>query len=132
VQVWEATVVADRAYYDRLDANGISFPAICPERRFKLSGERLVIGRRSVSRGIQPEIDLSGPAEDVGVSHMHAILVGATGGGWTIIDPGSANGTFLNDGADPIPTNQAVELSEGDQIHIGAWTTLKLSARSGS
>jgi len=131
-EAWGASVVADRAYYDRLKAGDIVFPAVCPDRYFRLSGDRLLIGRRSVSRGISPEIDLSGAPEDVAVSHTQAFLVRGADGGWVIIDPGSANGTFVNDSTDPIPTNQAVALKEGDQVHIGAWTTLTLRKEASS
>lgn len=123
---WEATVVADRDYYDRMQADEIPFPAVYPDRVFGLTTLRAVIGRRSTSRGINPEIDLSGAPEDPGVSHMHAILVGSPDGGWSLIDPGSANGTFLNDGTDPIETNKAIPVADGDRIHMGAWTTLTL------
>jgi pSer/pThr/pTyr-binding forkhead associated (FHA) protein len=119
-------VVADRDYYDRMQAEEIPFPAVYPDRIFSLTTLRAVIGRRSASRGINPEIDLSGAPEDPGVSHMHAVLVGSPEGGWTLIDPGSANGTFLNDSTDPIDTNRAVPVSDGDRIHMGAWTTLTL------
>ena len=104
----------------------IPFPAVYPDRVFSLTTLRAVIGRRSASRGINPEIDLSGAPEDPGVSHMHAVLVGSPEGGWTLIDPGSANGTFLNDSTDPIDTNKAVPVADGDRIHMGAWTTLTL------
>jgi pSer/pThr/pTyr-binding forkhead associated (FHA) protein len=57
---------------------------------------------------------------------MHAVLVGSPEGGWTLIDPGSANGTFLNDSTEPIATNKAVLVADGDRIHMGAWTTLTL------
>jgi hypothetical protein len=40
------------------------------------------------------------------------------------VDPGSANGTRINDDSDPVTTNQPVALADGDQIHIGAWTTI--------
>ncbi|MEA2532537.1 MAG: hypothetical protein QOJ93_348 [Actinomycetota bacterium] len=123
---WQAIVVADRDYYDRMQAEEIPFPAVYPDRVFSLTTLRAVIGRRSTSRGINPEIDLSGAPEDPGVSHMHAVLVGSPEGGWTLIDPGSANGTFLNDSTDPIDTNRAVPVSDGDRIHMGAWTTLTL------
>ena len=123
---WEAVVVADRDYYDRMQAEEIPFPAVYPDRVFTLTTLRAVIGRRSASRGIKPEIDLSGAPEDPGVSHMHAVLVGSPEGGWTLIDPGSANGTFLNDSNDPIDTNKAVPVTDGDRIHMGAWTTLTL------
>ena len=123
---WEAVVVADRDYYDRMQTEEIPFPAVYPDRVFTLTKLRAVIGRRSASRGIKPEIDLSGAPEDPGVSHMHAVLVGSPEGGWTLIDPGSANGTFLNDSPDPIDTNKAVPVADGDRIHMGAWTTLTL------
>jgi hypothetical protein len=123
---WQAVVVADRDYYDRMQAEEIPFPAVYPDRVFSLTTLRTVIGRRSASRGINPEIDLSGAPEDPGVSHMHAVLVGSPEGGWTLIDPGSANGTFLNDSTDPIDTNKAVPVADGDRIHMGAWTTLTL------
>ena len=123
---WQAVVVADRDYYDRMQAEEIPFPAVYPDRVFSLTTLRAVIGRRSASRGINPEIDLSGAPEDPGVSHMHAVLVGSPDGGWTLIDPGSANGTFLNDSTDPIDTNRAIPVSDGDRIHMGAWTTLTL------
>lgn len=123
---WQAIVVADRDFYDRMQAEEIPFPAVYPDRVFSLTTLRVVIGRRSASRGINPEIDLSGAPEDPGVSHMHAVLVGSPEGGWTLIDPGSANGTFLNDSTDPIDTNKAVPVADGDRIHMGAWTTLTL------
>ena len=123
---WTLTASADQAYYERLQADDIPFPAVYPERTFTLVGGRNVIGRRSTSRGINPEIDLSGAPEDPGVSHLHAVLVGTPDGGWSIIDPGSANGTFLNDSTDPLKTNTGVPLAAGDRIHVGAWTTLTI------
>lgn len=126
IPTWELVAAADQDYYDRMQAADIPFPAVYPERTFCLTTLRCVIGRRSVSRGINPEVDLSGAPEDPGVSHLHAVLVGSPDGGWSIIDPGSSNGTFLNDSADPIAKNSAVHLTDGDQLHIGAWTTLTL------
>lgn len=123
---WQAVVVADRDYYDRVEVGDIPFPAVYPDRVFALSAARAVIGKRSVSRGINPEIDLSGSPEDPGVSRMHAVLVGGPDGGWSLIDPGSSNGTFLNESTDPIPNNKEVPVGDGDRIHMGAWTTLTL------
>src|SRR5215472_2603662 len=129
---WTAVVTADRGYYDRViaaggpDASSIEFPAYCPERRFPLSGQEMRVGRRSVSRGLEPEIDLSGPPADPGVSHLHAVLVAQPGGGWSLLDPGSSNGTQVN-GVD-IQTGVAVPLQPGDQICMGAWTVLTIQA----
>ncbi|MGH8909404.1 MAG: FHA domain-containing protein [Egibacteraceae bacterium] len=130
--IWTAVVSADRAHYDSVvsrdgpDAGEILFPPYCPERRVVLAGAQVRIGRHSASRGITPEIDLTGPPEDPGVSHLHAVLLPAPDGSWTIVDPGSTNGTHLNDDPEPIATNSPVPLHDGDRIHIGAWTTITL------
>ncbi len=64
---WTAVVGADRAYYERVQAvagpegAAVAFPSYCAERRFQLVGNQMRIGRRSVSRGLAPEIDLTGP-----------------------------------------------------------------------
>jgi hypothetical protein len=129
---WRAVASADRAFFGRMqalagpDADGVAFPPFCPERRFALSGKQFLIGRRSRSRGIEPQIDLTGPPEDPGVSHAHAILLAQDGGGWAVVDLDSANGTYLNDSEDPIEPNLPVPVSAGDRIHVGAWTTLTL------
>jgi hypothetical protein len=132
---WTAVVTADRLYFDRVvatigpDAPGLSFPAYCPERRFPLSGTEVRVGRRSVSRGIDPEIDLTGPPADPGVSRLHALLVAGPDGTWSVVDPGSENGTLLN--GNTIPANQAVALHDGDRIHLGAWTALTITRDPG-
>jgi serine/threonine protein kinase len=125
---WTAVVTADRAYYDRVravngqDLAGISFPRELPERRVQLSGGQVRIGRRSVSRGIEPEIDLSGPPKDPGVSRLHAKLVPAPDGSWTVVDLSTENGITVN-GQD-IPAGVPVPLHPGDRIHLGAWTSI--------
>jgi hypothetical protein len=129
---WRIVVTADRAYHARMQADPaadhVPFPAYCPERRFVLTGSEMLIGRRSRSRGIEPAIDLTGPPEDTGASHVHALLVATPEGPWTVVDLDSANGTYVNDGADPIAANQPVPLADGDRVHVGAWTTLTLQA----
>ncbi|MEV4257074.1 FHA domain-containing protein [Spirillospora sp. NPDC049652] len=130
---WVAIVAADRAYYDAViamngpDAARIVFPPFAPERRIPLSGERVLIGRRSPSRGTDPQIDLRHPPEDPGVSHTHAVLLARPDGRWSLVDPGSANGTCVNGSADPIPNNVEVPVGEGDRVHVGAWTTITLT-----
>jgi FHA domain len=128
--VWTAVVSADRAYYDSViteggpDAASIEFPGYCPERRFRLSGQEMRIGRRSVSRGLEPEIDLTGPPTDPGVSHLHAVLMAEPDSSWVVLDPGSANGTMVNGGE--IPGGVRVPLHDGDRICVGAWTVLTI------
>ncbi len=130
VGTWTAVVAADRAYYDTVqaendqDAAAISFPGHVPERRFRLSGTEVRIGRRSVSRRIEPEIDLTGPPTDPGVSRLHAVLRAGPGRSWSVVDAGSPNGILVN-GKDT-PPDQAVPLREGDRIHLGAWTVITI------
>ncbi|OZM83518.1 FHA domain-containing protein [Pseudonocardia sp. MH-G8] len=131
---WTALVRADREWFDRVRARGgsgaaaLQFPPYCPERRFVLAGPQLAVGRRSRSRGVEPEIDLSGPPLDPGVSTLHALLLPAANGGWQLIDLDSTNGTVLNDAADPIAPNRPVPLTTGDRIRLGAWTTITVTA----
>ena len=106
------------------DAAAIGFPAYCPARRFRLAGTEVRVGRRSESRGIHPEIDLTGPPADPGVSRLHVVLVAAPDGSWSAVDPGSANGTLVN--GDEIASGETVPLRAGDVIHLGAWTALTL------
>lgn len=130
---WTAVVAAARGYYDRVreasgpDADDIPFPAYCPERRFQLTGNEAQIGRRSPSRGLNPAIDLTGPPLDPGISRLHAVLMPIPDGGWAVIDPGSANGTEVNDAE--IPVGQQIPLNDGDRISLGAWTVITIHRR---
>lgn len=129
---WWVAVSADREYYERMraldgpDAEDVDFPGFCPERRFPLAGRQLLIGRRSRSRGIYPEIDLIGPPEDAAVSHTHALLVPQPDGGWSVIDLRSTNRTYLNGNAEPIDAERPVPLADGTTVNVGAWTRLTL------
>jgi hypothetical protein len=131
---WAVVVTADRAYFDSIQAGGgpdadtVSFPAYYPRRQFPLSGTEMRIGRRSVSSGITPEIDLSVPPADPGVSRLHAVLLRSPDGTWAVVDPGSANGTIVN--GSEIPEGQAVPLRPGDLIHVGAWTAISVISES--
>lgn len=126
---WEAVATADRAYYERVAPEGVAFPPHCPDRTFALVGGEVRIGRRSASRGIAPEIDLSGRPEDTGISHLHAILILQDDGSYSLIDPGSTNGTTVNDDPRPVDHDVPVPLKDGDSFHVGAWTTITLRAR---
>jgi FHA domain len=125
---WTAVVSCDRAYFESVqaasgpEAAAVSFPSYYAERRFRLTGSQMRIGRRSVSRGIDPEIDLTGPPADPGISRLHAVLIAMPDGSWTVLDPGSANGTLVN-GAE-VPTGVQVPLRDGDRINLGAWTAI--------
>jgi hypothetical protein len=133
---WSVVATADRAYYDTVTASGgpeaaaVVFPPYCPERRFELTGREMRIGRRSASRGLNPEIDLTGPPMDPGISRLHAVLVANPDLGWSVIDPGSENGTFVN--GHEIATGVPVPLQDGDRIHLGAWTLMTVTKNDGA
>ena len=128
---WTAVVTADRSYYDQVraaddaDAASISFPAYVAERRFPLSGPEVRIGRRSSKSAHQPDIDLTGPPTDPGVSRQHAELRQAPDGNWSVIDLNSPNGIQVN-GKD-VPSGTPIPVDLGDQIHLGAWTMITLT-----
>ena len=127
---WIAVVSADRAYYDSVQAtsgpgaSGIGFPVHCPRRRFRLAGAEVRVGRLSAHSGIDLEIDLAGPPADPGVSRLHAVLLRGQNGSWSVVDPGSANGTLVN--GTEVARDQIVPLRNGDRIHLGAWTELRI------
>ncbi|MGR6922351.1 FHA domain-containing protein [[Actinomadura] parvosata] len=127
---WEAVTAADRTYYEKViaeggpDAAAMAFPPYCPERSFALVGEQVRIGRRSRARNLQPEIDLTGPPEDPGVSHLHAVLLAQPDGTWMLVDPGSSNGTQVN--GKTLKLNVPVRVGPGDRIHLGAWTVITI------
>ena len=126
---WEATAIADRDYYDRVAPEGVPFPLHCPPRTFLLAGGEIRVGRHSNSRGIQPEVDLAGAPEDGAISHLHCLLIEQDDGSYSLVDPGSTNGTSLNDDPTPLMANTSVALADGDCIHLGAWTTITIRAR---
>jgi pSer/pThr/pTyr-binding forkhead associated (FHA) protein len=127
---WTAVVTADREYYNRIqpvfdaDSASMSFPDDLPERRIPLLGAEVLIGRRSRSKGIEPEIDLGDP-RDPGVSRQHAKLVPSPDGTWTVVDLSTDNGITVN-GRD-VPSGDSVPLRPGDRIHLGAWTRITIT-----
>jgi pSer/pThr/pTyr-binding forkhead associated (FHA) protein len=86
----------------------VVFPPYCPERRFELTG----------------------PPMDPGISRLHAVLVANPDLGWSVIDPGSENGTVVN--GHEIATGVPVPLRDGDRIHLGAWTLMTVTKNDGA
>jgi hypothetical protein len=132
---WHAVATADSAYFAFVRDTGgdevaiLTFPTYYPTRRFSLRGPSMLIGRYSVRRGIDPEIDLGGPPEDPAVGRAHAQLVSQPDGCWALVDLESTNHSYLNDfTAAPLRPNTAVVLHDGDRIYLGAWTVLTVHA----
>ncbi|MFD5032086.1 FHA domain-containing protein [Streptomyces sp. NPDC058405] len=129
---WTAVVGPDREYFMAMmqrsgpEATGLNLPAYSPEQRLPLGGNQVTIGRRRHSTGESPDIDLSVPPEDPGVSHQHAVLVHQPDGSWAVVDQNSTNGTTLNGAEDPIQPYVPIPLKDGDRVHVGAWTTITI------
>jgi pSer/pThr/pTyr-binding forkhead associated (FHA) protein len=125
---WVAVVEADRNYFDTNQAEtpdaAVEFPAGAGAREVPLTVSEILVGRRSDSRGIFPDIDLSSPVADPGVSRRHAVLRRQPDGGWVVIDQGSTNGTTVRGATTPIKEGEAVRLHDGDHFHVGAWTRI--------
>jgi FHA domain len=120
---WVAEVWVDPDWFTHQQAAGTcptsGLPTVVP-----LRGTVQLIGRRSHSRKINPEIDCSG---DGAISHRHAQL-NLTGERWSVQDLGSTNGTYVGaPGAYPnqqLPPRQRRELADDERIYLGAWTRI--------
>ncbi|WP_367323010.1 FHA domain-containing protein [Streptomyces sp. HUAS ZL42] len=129
---WMATIGPDREYFMAMmqrsgpEAAGLNLPAYSPEQQRTLTGNQITIGRRRHSTGETPDIDLSVPPEDPGVSHQHAVLVQQPDGSWAVVDQNSTNGTTVNGSEEPIQPFVPVPLQDGDRVHVGAWTTITI------
>jgi predicted component of type VI protein secretion system len=53
-------------------------------------------------------------------------LLAEPDGSWTILDPGSENGTLVN--GREITAGVRLPLRDGDRIHLGAWTLITIQA----
>ncbi|MFI5776898.1 FHA domain-containing protein [Nocardia sp. NPDC051570] len=135
--IWVATVAADHEFYERVqarkgpDADRVEFPSYYPPRRIVLYGSDFLIGKHSVSQGVEPDIDLGIAPVDIGVSRAHARLH-LTADGITVTDLGSTNGTSLNGIDHLIPPNTPVPLGDGARVHVGGWTTITLTVEQPS
>ncbi|WP_433290634.1 FHA domain-containing protein [Actinoplanes sp. CA-030573] len=126
---WTATIAVDRKYFEDNAIEGVEFPAGAPSSTVDLPAPQVRIGRRSTSKGTSPEIDLSD--SDPGVSHNHALLTLSVDGVWLVSDLGSTNGTYVNDEQQALTAGQTRSLKDGDEVHVGAWTTITLHAPAG-
>ena len=121
---WVAEIWVDPDWYADQDSDepcpSAGLPVVVPLRT-----QSLLIGRRSKSRNIHPEIEC---ASDVGVSRRQAQLT-TDGQRWWVEDLQSSNGTYVGAASGPLPTDslppgQRRELAEDDRIYIGAWTRI--------
>jgi hypothetical protein len=121
---WVAEVWVDPDWYADQDSDepcpSPGLPMVVPLRT-----SSLLIGRRSQSRNIHPEIEC---ASDVGVSRRQAQLT-SDGQRWWVEDLQSSNGTYVGAASGPLPVDaltpgQRRELAEDDRVYVGAWTRI--------
>ena len=121
---WVAEVWVDPDWYaeqasdEQCPSPGL--PVVVP-----LPTRSLLVGRKSKSRNIHPEIECS---SDIGVSRRQAQLT-SDGQRWWVEDLQSANGTYVGAASAPLPTEalppgQRRELGLDDRIYVGAWTCI--------
>lgn len=125
---WVAVVEPDRAFYEGNQDPDVHlpFPEGAAPREVPLRSDEVLIGRRSDTKGIFPDVDLSASPEDPGVSRRHAVLRRRPDGSWVVIDQGSTNGTRVGSARAPIPPGEERALGEGDHLLVGAWTRITL------
>ena len=98
----------------------ITFPS---GQTFTMQGDEANVGRADVAQNWHPELDVipyGGGAPDLGVSRHHARIVHQDGG-FSVVDLGSTNGTYINGHA--AAYNQPAALSDGDTLSFGALNT---------
>lgn len=120
------TLSADRGHWERMVGSGEpAFPSTVPSLTFQLTGDRATLGRVRTGAPADVDLALTGAAADPAVSHHQCEFErGPDGRGWVVRDSGSANGTWINDGDEPLAAGQIHPLADGDSIRFGAWTCL--------
>jgi glutamate dehydrogenase len=125
---WEALVAADREQFDRVAGSDgkWEFPGRRATWAIALEQPEVRIGRRT--KHARPAIDLTfpGPLGDPASSRLHAFLQRRADGTYALVDNGSLNGTTLNADPQPIEKYVPIPLTDGDRIHLGAWTTITI------
>lgn len=89
---------------------------------FTMQGSEAQVGRADIAQGWQPDLDVvpyGGGALDLGVSRHHARLLSDVEDGFSVVDLGSTNGTWVNGRA--APYNSPVPLRDGDTLAFGAF-----------
>lgn len=120
---WVAEVWIDPDWYADQQANdplpSAGLPVVVP-----LRVASALVGRRSASRNINPDIDCSA---DPGVSRRHAQLT-TDGSRWFVEDLQSSNGTFVGPASGPLPDDPIAvgpKTEVGDnRVYVGAWTRI--------
>ncbi|MDR0989941.1 MAG: FHA domain-containing protein [Propionibacteriaceae bacterium] len=118
---WVAELWIDPQWYALQEAEE-PLPPLGPPQLTVLTSPAL-IGRRSASRNIHPQIDCGA---DSGCSRRQAELTWVSGT-WQVTDLDSANGTFVAAAGEPLPQtpiDSRTHVGPDDRIYVGGWTRL--------
>lgn len=118
---FDAVVIVDPSLNTYPDPS-LPIPVVEPEHVFPLDLPENLIGRRSESRGIYPEVSLKDP----GVSGRHAKLL-VENDAVQLLELGSTNGTRLN-GVE-VQAGVKTALNVGDVVTLGCWTRIEIRER---
>ena len=121
---WVMEVATDRDYFERCAPEGVAFPENTPMRSFKLEGSELMVGRRTGLGPGSAADDTTCGVADPAVSRRHARFFLDDDGCLAVVDEGSTNGTRLNGDEERLPSGAVARLTDGDRVHLGAWTTI--------
>lgn len=119
-QGWELTVTVDPTLRE---PGSPEAPEGLGPFVFSLTESVSLIGRRSETRAIFPEIPLT---HDDAVSHRHALLQLTPDKALLLRDIGASNGTRVN-GQEIAPMADH-SLGDGDQITLGHWSRIRVRA----
>ena len=111
---------ADSAAVDALPAGH----ALLVVQRGPSAGSRFLLDSDLVTAGRHPDSEIF--LDDVTVSRRHAEFR-RSGGGYTVTDVGSLNGTYVN--RDRI---DEVELQDGDEVQIGKYRLVYFASHAGA
>lgn len=133
---WVAVIEADKAFFEGNQSPEVAvpFPEELAPQEVRLTSDEVLIGRRSDTKGIFPDIDLGSATGDPGVSRRHAVLRRRPDGSWAVIDQGSTNGTRVGGVNAAVNPGEERLVLNGDHLLLGAWTriTLKRTAAPSS
>lgn len=125
------TISIDADFFGATTADvELTLPDPLPESvELTLVGSRNLVGRRSESRGILPEIDVQALTGDPGVSSRHLMFERSNADTWSFTDLGSTNGTYLSAeaSADPITPGTEFPITDAMTLWLGAWTRLDIA-----
>ena len=117
---WTVTIRVDPSLYIYPDPQ-VPCPKDEPEKSCQIDAQETLIGRKSESRRVYPDICLTDP----GVSHRHFKLLRDPQGSLHMLDVGSANGTQLNGAV--VDAGMKKMLRNGDEVTLGCWTRIIIS-----